>query len=260
MFLRPRCFIALLGAQLIFCATLHATSVIPADPQFVHSLDGQWSFRLEQDGEYVKPKDGKPRPVKLPATFIPFEKLDYKPDASWQPITVPGNWEMFGWSPATYLQPDNAIGLYRLEFDVPADWKDRVVKLNFDGVQNGAELYLNGQPVNVDEPSEGKANLHIGGYTAFQADLTPAVKFGEKNLLAIRVYKNTNYADMDSGDYFFLGGIHRDVTLFSVPKTHLDDLTVRTHLLPENQAELRVILQLRRRRRASKRRSSSAMT
>jgi hypothetical protein len=150
---------------------------------------------------------------------------------------------MFGWSPATYHQPDNAIGLYRLELDVPADWKDRVVKLNFDGVQNGAEVYLNGQPVNVDESDLGKPNLHIGGFDAFQADLTPAVKFGEKNLLAVRVYKNTKYVDLDSGDYFFLGGIHRDVTLFSVPKTHVEDLTVRTHLLPENQAELRVMLQ-----------------
>ena len=91
----------------------------------------------------------------------------------------------------------------RLEFDVPADWKGRVVKLNFDGVQNGAEVYLNGQPVNLDQSSEGKRNFHQGGYNPFQADLTPVVKFGEKNLLAIRVYKNTKAAEMDTRGLFF---------------------------------------------------------
>ena len=117
------------------------------------------------------------------------------------------------------------------------------MKINFDGVQNGAEIYLNGQPVNVDEPSEGKANFHQGGWDAFQADLTPAVKFGEKNLLAVRVWKNTKEVDMDSGDFFFLGGIHRTVRLFSVPKTHLDDLYVKTKVAnDDNSAELRVIL------------------
>ena len=150
---------------------------------FVRSLDGQWRFKLEQAGDYpaVGSFGGKPHPIVLPKAFEPFQTLDYKEDPSWQVITVPGNWEMFGYSPATYNNPDNAIaGIYRLQFDVPAEWKDRVVKLNFDGVQNGAELYLNGQPVNVDESSDGKPNFHQGGFTAFQADLTPVVKFGEK--------------------------------------------------------------------------------
>lgn len=111
---------------------------------------------------------------------------------------------------------------------MPADWKGRIVRINFDGVQNGAEIFLNGQPVKVDEPSWGRANYHEGGWTAFQVDLTPHVKFGEKNLLALRVTKNTKSADLDSGDYFFLGGLHRPVTLFSVPQTHLRDVTVQT--------------------------------
>ena len=72
----------------------------------------------------------------------PFQTLKYHEDAAWKELNVPGNWEMAGFSPATYNQPDNAIGMYRLEFEVPADWKGRVVKLNFDGVQNAAEVYL----------------------------------------------------------------------------------------------------------------------
>ncbi len=221
-----------------------ATSVIPSDETFVHSLDGRWHFKLEQKGD--EPEHGSigggPRPIVLPANPEPFQRLDYQEDGSWKLLTVPGNWEIAGFSAATYNQPDNAIGLYRLEFDVPAAWTGRMVKIHFDGVQNGAEVYLNGAPVEVDEPSEGRANFHQGGNTAFQADLTPRVKFGQKNLLAVRVVKNTKAVDLDTGDFFFLGGIHRPVTLFSVPTTHLEDVYVRTRVLDGGNAELRARL------------------
>lgn len=220
-----------------------ATSIIPAEPEHVHSLNGTWHFKLEQLGTPQKKGSQAKMPIQLPEKLEPFQTPDYREDSSWKEMAVPGNWEMAGFSAATYGQPDNAIGLYRLEFDVPADWQGRAVKLNFDGVQNGAEVYLNGQPVNVDEPSEGKANFHQGGWDAFQADLTPHVKFGQKNLLAIRVYKNTRDVELDSGDYFFLGGIHRPVTLFSVPQqSRMESVKVETHLMPGDKAELKVIV------------------
>ena len=113
--------------------------------------------------------------------------------------------------------------------------------LAFDGVQNGAEFWLNGKPVAVDEPSWGRENYHESGWTAFQVDLTPQVKFGGKNLLALRVTKNTRSSDLDSGDYFFLGGVYRTVKLFSVPKSHVADVTVQTRLLEGNRAEVKVL-------------------
>ena len=149
---------------------------------------------------------------------------------------------MHGHSVATYREPDNVIGLYRKTFSVPAEWEGRLVKINFDGVQNGAEIWLNGEPVKVDEPSWGRENYHESGWTAFQADLTPHVKFGGDNLLAIRVTKNTKSADLDSGDYFLLGGVHRTVTLFSVPQRHVEDYVFRTTLLDGGErAEVKVI-------------------
>ena len=220
-----------------------AVSVIPSEKEHVRSLDGTWRFKLEQGGDDPpRPGDSAKRPIKVPEKLEPFEKLDYVEDASWHDFTVPGNWEMAGYSPANYHQPDNAIGLFRLQFDVPAEWKGRVVKLNFDGVQNGAEVYLNGLPVTLDESSEGKPNFHQGGYNPFQADLTPAVKFGEKNLLAVRVYKNTKAVDMDSGDFFLMGGIHRSVTLFSVPQTRIEDFKVETRVLSDGKAEVKLLI------------------
>jgi beta-galactosidase len=233
-----------LAAWAVLSGVAWGTTIIPTDDAHVRSLDGQWRFKLEQDGDHpAHGKTGGPvPPAHLPKQFEPFEKPTYAEDAKWSNITVPGNWEMFGYSPATYHEPDSAIGLYRLEFDVPADWKGRVVKVNFDGIQNAAEVYLNGEPVNVDEPSDNKVNYHQGGFDAFQVDLTPAIKFGARNLLALRVYKNVNGVDLDTGDFFFLGGIHRTVTLFSVPQSHIEDVKVETRLLPDDKAELKVII------------------
>lgn len=249
-------------ALLLLSGLLASAAVIPSEPAHVKSLDGLWRFKLESVGgeirlgsegdndarataDRARAQAAKPaatrsvtRPVEL------FQNLDYKEGKGWVNLKVPGNWEMVGLSPATYNQPDDASGLYRVCFDVPKSWEGRLVRLNFDGVQNGAEFWLNGQPVAVDEPSWGRTNYHEGGWTAFQVDLTPAVRFGKQNLLAVRVTKQTRSVDLDTGDYFFLGGIHRSVTLFSVPKSHLTDVTIQTRLLPARCAEVSVVAEI----------------
>lgn len=221
----------------------YAGAVVPAERDHVVSLNGTWRFKLERalPTSSAQSATGRVLPVDNPETFEPFYRPDYQESQDWHDLAVPGNWEMAGYSPATYNNPDNASGFYRLWFTVPAEWAGRQVKVHFDGVQNGAELWCNGQPVDVDEPSWGRKNYHEGGWTAFDADLTPVVRVGEKNLLAIRVTKNTRSANLDSGDYFFLGGVHRPVTLFTVPATHLTDVTVRTRLLDGDKAEVRVV-------------------
>ena len=213
-----------LAAAAVCLSSSAMAAVIPSQSRFVTSLSGKWRFRLA-----------------AAATTGDFHKLDYKEGAEWSDINVPGNWEMAGYSPATYWQPDQATGDYRTWITIPKSWAGRIVKINFDGVQNGAEIWLNGQPVSVTEPSWGRSNYHESGWTAWQADLTSAVKFGQRNLLAVRVTKATQSSDLDSGDYHFLGGIYRPITLFSVPKTHISDLTVQTHLLPNDMAQVKVV-------------------
>jgi len=217
-------------------------SLIPIDKRSEKSLDGAWRFKLEQAKSLTAPPVNweTAYPNETPEEFEQFFTPDYREDSSWDDLAVPSNWEMPGYSPATYYQPDNVSGFYRKWFEAPAEWAGRLVKVNFDAVQNGAEIWLNGKSVKVTEPSWGRENYHESGWTAWQADLTPYIKFGEKNLLALRVAKNTKSSNLDSGDYFFLGGIHRTVTLFSVPVTHIEDLTVRTNLLPGGKAEVKI--------------------
>ncbi|HEV2207514.1 MAG TPA: glycoside hydrolase family 2 TIM barrel-domain containing protein [Verrucomicrobiae bacterium] len=219
---------------------------IPSQSEYAISLNGVWRFKLEQAPPPPRflGVSGRPIPIEYPTNIEPFYLDDYREDSGWHNLRVPGNWEMAGYSPATYDQPDNASGLYRLKFKVPARWQGRLVKLNFDGVQNGCEIWCNGQLVPVELPSWGRTNYHESGWTAWQADLTSAVKFGAANLLALRVVKNTKSVDCDTGDFFLLGGVDRPVTLFSIPAAHLADFSVRTTVAADRSAEVKVLAQL----------------
>ena len=189
-------------------------AVVPTDTNYVMSLNGTWRFDLERMSSYFSGS--------VPNIFITdsgelFQQTNYVETASWTNITVPSNWEMDGFSPCTYTGIDNTSGLYRYSLTVPDSWRGRLIYLNFDGVQDSAEIWLNGQPVSVDEPTWGISNYHEGGWSAFNVDLTPQIKFGTSNLLAVRVVKKAASVDLDTGDYFVLGGIFSPVTLLLGP-------------------------------------------
>ena len=215
---------------------LNPTAAIPTDTNNVMSLDGTWRFYLEQTNLNF----GTLPNIVLPPDSQSFQDLNFVDGAGWTNIVVPGNWEMFGFSPCTYYGPDNTCGLYQDWIQIPQSWQGRRVYLQFDGVLAGAEIWLNGQPVPVNEPSWGIVNYHESGWTSFQVDVTAQARFGTTNLLAVRVIKNTPSVDLETGDYFVLGGIYQPVTLYSVPQTNFADVQVETHLLTTNSAEVDV--------------------
>jgi beta-galactosidase len=142
------------------------------------------------------------------------------PDADWDKIAVPSNWEMLGYSLPTYNAVDNTVGLYRRWVDVPKAWAGRRIVWHFDGALDGAEVFVNGH----------RAGYHESGYTAFDVDLTGLVRPGARNLFAVRVCKSTPSSDCETGDFQAMGGIYRDTSLIAVPVTHIHNLTVRTPL------------------------------
>lgn len=141
-------------------------------------------------------------------------------DASWPSIPVPWNWEMAGFSKPTYDNPDDAVGLYRRYVDVPAAFAGKKIVWHFEGVWDSAELFINGK----------RAGYHESGFTAFDMDVTPYVLPGKRNLLAVRVCKTTPSDDLDTGDYWSLGGIYRDTYLVAVNPTHISYIKVATNL------------------------------
>ncbi len=157
-------------------------------------------------------------------------------DADWKDITVPGYWEVQRFSEPTWWQPDDAVGYYRRTFTLPPAWRDRTIRLRFEGVNNSAEVWVNGHEI----------GFHESGFTAFEFDVTPHLKFDGENSIAVRVAKWTLTHEYDTDDAWFLGGIWRDVYLYSLPASRMDDYWVRTEFDPQyRDAVLRAQIRLR---------------
>jgi hypothetical protein len=103
-------------------------------------------------------------------------------------------------------------GWYRHHFQLSSFDGDRRVSLEFDGVFQDAEIYVN----------EQFCGRHIGGYTGFVTDISKAVKTGD-NLIAVRVNNNWR-PDVAprAGEHTFSGGIYRNVRLVITDKVHID--------------------------------------
>lgn len=141
-------------------------------------------------------------------------------DASWSGIQVPSYWELAQFSEPTWWQPDDAVGYYRRVFTLPENWRGRQVRLRFEGVNNSARVWVNGQEI----------GYHESGFTVFEFDVTAHLKFGQPNTIAVRVCKWTLTHEYDTDDVWFLGGIWRDTYLYSLPARRIDDYTLVTEL------------------------------
>ncbi|MCP5078228.1 MAG: beta-galactosidase, partial [Psychromonas sp.] len=102
-------------------------------------------------------------------------------------------------------------GWYQKSFQIDKNGLSETLTLEFDGVFQVAEIYLNGK----------KVGAHRGGYTGFMVDISKAAKAGE-NLLAVRV---NNLWDAQlaprAGEHVFSGGIYRDVYLSRTNPLHV---------------------------------------
>jgi beta-galactosidase len=181
-------------------------------------MTGTWRFKLDHG---VSPAVRGELPAG--AAIPDFVSADANA-ADWSNIPVPANWEIEGFSIPTYQERSGRlsddIGLYRRTMDVPATFAGQKVLWHFDGAYDGAEVFVNGQ----------RCGYHESGFTAFDIDVTKAIKPGQSNIFAVRLYKNTSSAALDHGDFWCLGGIYRETYLVALPQLHVDDLTVVTDL------------------------------
>ena len=110
------------------------------------------------------------------------------------------------------------IGWYRRYFTVPDEFRNQRVVLDFEGVMIDSTYYLNGEEI-------GTRN---GGYIGFSLDITDKIKWGESNVLAVRV-SNRDNPDTPPGkplanlDFHYYGGIYRDVAMKVTDKLHITD-------------------------------------
>ena len=132
-------------------------------------------------------------------------------DAAWQKLNLPHDWAIAGpfrsdLTGETGKLPWKGIGWYRKHFTVPASDAGKQIFVDFDGAMAYAKIWLNGKYVGT----------WPYGYNSFRMDLTPFIKPGQENVLAVRLDTETWDSRWYPG-----GGIYRHVWLVKTDAVHV---------------------------------------
>ena len=141
------------------------------------------------------------------------------PDAEWKEVTLPRAFNEDEAFKLDIRELTDTIVWYRKHFRLPAEAKGKKVFVEFEGVRQGADFYINGQYL----------GLHENGAMAVGFDLTPYIKYSGENVMAVRVdnswfYKErateTKYQWNDRNFNANYGGIPKNVWLHVTDKLY----------------------------------------
>ena len=135
-------------------------------------------------------------------------------DSEWRQLNLPHDWAIEG-----EFSKDNpsgtgggalpgGIGWYRKTFVADKAYAGKKVFIDFDGVYMNSEVFINGV-------SLGKRPY---GYISFRYDLTPYLKIGEENVIAVRV----DNQEQPNSRWYSGCGIYRNVWLTVTNPIHVD--------------------------------------
>lgn len=177
------------------------------------NLDGIWSFALESADV------PEPWTSALPGTLdapVPASYNDLFADATIR--------DHVGWV------------WYQRSARVPRGWAGERIVVRLDSATHEGAVYVNDTLV----------ASHEGGYLPFEADITDVVSAGEEFRLTVGVNNQLTASTIPPGtvktlpdgrktqsymhDFYNYAGLHRSVWLYSVPATHVDDVTVVTRI------------------------------
>ena len=151
--------------------------------------------------------------------------------------------EMFGNTPIPNDSPYAVSWWYRTEFPTPAN--HRYVTLHFDGINNRANVWINGKKI-------ADARDVAGAYRTYEFDITPALARTGVNVLAVEVFAQTqndlgiNWVDWNPIPPDKNMGIWQDVYLTISGPVKIRHSALVTHLLDKDgaTAELTVLAEL----------------
>lgn len=208
-----------------------------AAPREALRLTDGWRFTREDSLDFVRP--------------------DYD-DRSWQSVTVPHDWAIYGpFSPENDRQnvaitqdgqtealehagrtgglPFVGVGWYRYDFDLyqdPATLGD--ITLYIDGAMSHSEVYVNGH----------RAGGWPYGYNSYHLDITPYLDASQtRQVIAIRLNNPTDFSRWYPG-----AGLYRNVYLMVSPsKTRIDDwgTFITTPFVSDEYAQVKVRTELK---------------
>lgn len=138
------------------------------------------------------------------------ERADFD-DSAWRQLDLPHDYQF----EQPWEETENkgrgfkamCEGWYRKSFIVPENLKGRRIVLDFEGVMYVSDVYVNGEKIVSNEY----------GYTGFEVDISRAIRYGDKNVVA--VYSNTG--PVNGSRWYTGGGIYRNVWLKAGNETRI---------------------------------------
>ncbi|QDH78359.1 beta-galactosidase [Echinicola soli] len=179
--------------------------------------------RIEYQRIYLSGKDA------ASAVDWDFKVSNGRKAGKWQKIPVPSNWELHGFGIYNYghdhSRKDRTLGKetgqYKHSFTVPASWDGKTINIVFAGSMTDTEVKINGQLA---------GEIHQGAFYEFKYDISKLVRFGQENLLEVKVAKHSanesvNRAERQA-DFWIFGGIFRPVYLEILPEAHFSRIAI----------------------------------
>lgn len=225
------------GAAGLGGASVGGAPVDEPSPRLSHDLNAGWRFTrndpqgapnlsYEQTKQWVLPTSNRFLPNASDHAARPAGDLDggsYSTaefdDSSWTSVTLPHDYAIEGpftnnISSSMGRLPSPGASWYRRAFTLPAEDAGKSVFLDIDGAMQYSLVWLNGAVVGG----------WPYGYTSFRLDLTDFARFGQENVIAIRLSTPTpKDAEWDSGSsrWYPGAGIYRDVRLITTASVHV---------------------------------------
>jgi beta-galactosidase len=190
---------------------------------------------MANGNEFVKDGTPTPRPADNLGTNVDYLQPDFNDDA-WRKLNLPQDWgveESFKqvYPGVTAKLPWWGVGWYRKHFEIPPSDAGRKIYLDVDGAMAYANVWLNGH--------------YVGGwpygYASWEVDLTPYLKFGAENIIAIRLDNPSR-----SSRWYPGGGIYRNVWLVKTSPIHVAHwgTYITTSLVTSTNATVRIQITL----------------
>lgn len=155
------------------------------------------------------------------AESIKFEDID------WNKVTLPRAFNEDEVFKLDIKDLTDTIVWYRKHFKLPSNSKNKKIFIEFEGVRQAADFYINGHHI----------GLHENGVMAVGFDLTPYISPKGNNVLAVRVDNNWNYRERATDTEFQWNNNNFNVNYGGIPKNvwlHITDKVYQTLPLYSN--------------------------
>lgn len=143
------------------------------------------------------------------------------PDKDWEIISLPRAFNEDEAFKVPIKELTDTVVWYRKHFKLPSSAKGEKVFIEFEGVRQGADFYLNGQHL----------GLHENGITAVGFDLTPYINYRGDNVIAVRVDNDWRYKERSTGSTYQWNDQNFNANYGGIPKNvwlHITDKLYQT--------------------------------